>query len=224
MKIVNLKKIELNNHDRKVFFMSDPHFSHTNICSATTKWTNAEDVIRKFDSLEQMNDTIVNNINSLVGQDDILICLGDWSFNGIENIKIFRERIISTTLYIIPGNHDHFIVQNKDNVQDLFTEVWDDITFLTIKDKINKNMFKKYNFVLSHYPLASWPQMNDGWYHLHGHVHLKEEYKIGKGKSLDVGMDGNNYFPYELKEIDNILCNRPIRSLSLPQDHHEKRI
>jgi calcineurin-like phosphoesterase family protein len=223
MKIVKLKKIELNNHDRKVFFMSDPHFSHKNICSATTTWTNAEDVTRKFDSLEQMNDTIVNNINLLVGQDDILICLGDWSFNGIDNVRIFRERIICKTIYIIPGNHDHHIVQNKDNVQDLFTDFWDDITFLSIKHRIGDKVINNYNFVLSHYPLASWPQMNDGWYHLHGHVHLKEEHKLGQGRSLDVGMDGNKYFPYELKDIHKLLCDQPIKSLSLPTDHHEKR-
>jgi calcineurin-like phosphoesterase family protein len=224
MKIVKLKKIELNNHDRKVFFTSDLHFSHKNICSATTTWKNSEDVTRKFDSVEQMNDTIVNNINSVVGQNDILIFLGDWSFGGFDNIAILRNSIICTTIYFIAGNHDHFVVQNKDNVQDLFTEILDDITFLTIKDKIDNNTTIKYNFVLSHYPLASWPQMNDGWYHLHGHVHLKPEYKLGQGRSLDVGIDGNNYFPYELKDIHQLLCNQPIKSLSLPIDHHEKRL
>ena len=166
----------------------------------------------------------VNNINSVVGKDDILIFLGDWSFGGFENVALFRNRVICNTIYFIAGNHDHFVVQNKDNVQDLFTEIWDDITFLTIKDKISKNHTDRYNFVLSHYPLASWAQMNDGWYHLHGHVHLSSKHKLGQGRSLDVGMDGNNYFPYELKDIHQLLCNQPIKSLSLPQDHHEKRI
>jgi len=224
MKIVKLKKIELIGDDRKVFFSSDFHYSHKGICAGVTTWTDADDVTRKFDTLDQMNDAIVNNINSRVGEDDILICLGDWSFGGFDNIKIFRDRIISKTIYIIAGNHDHFIVQNKDNVQDLFAEVWDDITFLTIKKRINKNTTNKYNFVLSHYPIASWACMNDGWYHLHGHVHLPEEHKIGQGRSLDCGVDGNNLFPYELDEIDNLLSNRPIKSLSLPIDHHEKRI
>jgi calcineurin-like phosphoesterase family protein len=66
--------------------------------------------------------------------------------------------------------------------------------------------------------------MNDGWYHVHGHTHLPKEHKVGQGRSLDCGIDGNDYFPYELKEIDELLCDRPIRSLSLPVDHHEKRV
>jgi calcineurin-like phosphoesterase family protein len=224
MKIVNLKKIELIGNDRKVYFSSDFHYSHKNICSGVTNWTDAEDVTRKFDTLEEMNDTIVNNINSRVGENDILICLGDWSFGGFENITLFRNRINCKTIYLIPGNHDHFIVGNRDNVRDIFTEIWDDITFLSIKEILSNKVINKYNFVLSHYPLASWPCMNDGWYHVHGHVHLPAIHKVGQGKSLDCGIDGNNYFPYELTEIDNILSNQPIRSLSLPQDHHEKRV
>lgn len=224
MKIVKLKKIKLIGVNQKVFFFSDPHYYHMNICSGTTKWKNAEDVTRKFDSIGEMNDMIVNNINSRVGENDIIICLGDWSFSGIENISIFRNRINCKTIYLIPGNHDHHIVQNSDNVQELFTEIWDDITFLTITHKIGDKVNHKFNFVLSHYPLASWPNMNDGWYHVHGHTHLPYEHKIGEGRSLDCGIDGNNLFPYELVEVHNLLYNRPIRSLSLPKDHHEKRI
>jgi calcineurin-like phosphoesterase family protein len=42
---------------------------------------------RDFDSLDKMNTAIVNNINELVGQDDVLIHLGDWSFGGFEQIE-----------------------------------------------------------------------------------------------------------------------------------------
>jgi len=31
-----------------------------------------------------MNDTLVNNINEMVGENDVLIHLGDWSFGGFE--------------------------------------------------------------------------------------------------------------------------------------------
>jgi calcineurin-like phosphoesterase family protein len=47
---------------------------------------------------------------------------------------------------------------------------------------------------------------------------------LGEGKSLDVGVDGNNLHPISLDEVLSIVKNQPIRKLSLPKDHHEKRI
>jgi hypothetical protein len=72
---------------QRLFFTSDTHYGHSNICRATTKWTDSDSVTRDFKSLEHMNDTLVNRINETVGEDDILIHLGDFSFGGFENIK-----------------------------------------------------------------------------------------------------------------------------------------
>lgn len=213
--------------EQELYITSDSHYHHLNICKATTTWKNSDDVTRKFDSIDEMNNTIVNSINSVVNQDDILIHLGDWSFNGFDNIKLFRNYINCRTIYIIPGNHDHHILKNKNNIQDIFTEIYPQITVLNIKRKLTDSksgMYKKYNLVLSHYPQCSWIDMNQGYYHLHGHVHLPNHLKLGQGKSLDVGADGNNYIPYSLTEIDNLLSNQPIKKLSLPSDHHEKRL
>lgn len=222
------KKITLQ-PNQNIYFTSDLHYDHLNICSATTKWKGADNVTRKFTSIDEMNNTIVNNINNIVNENDILICLGDWSFNGIDNISLFRNRLLTKTIYLIPGNHDTHIINNKNNTRNNFTDIWEQITVLNIKQPIstgNKNttMYKKFNLVLSHYPQCSWIDMNQGFYHLHGHVHLPANNKLGQGKSLDVGVDGNNYKPYTLNDIDNLLSNQPIKSLSLPQDHHEKRL
>lgn len=211
--------------DQELYITSDSHFFHLNICSATTTWKNSEDVTRKFTSIQQMNDCIVNSINSTVKENDILLHLGDWSFNGFDNIKLFRNQIICKSIYIIPGNHDNHILKNKDNIQDIFTEIYPQITVLNIKRKLtDSNSYKRYNLVLSHYPQCSWIDMNKGYYHLHGHVHLPPHHKLGQGRSLDVGADGNNYIPYSLTKIDNLLSKQPIKKLSLPTDHHEKRL
>ena len=60
---------------QNLYFTSDTHYAHSNICRATTRWTDADSVTRDFKSLEQMNSTLVNNINEVVGQDDVLIHL-----------------------------------------------------------------------------------------------------------------------------------------------------
>jgi calcineurin-like phosphoesterase family protein len=212
--------------NQNIYFTSDPHYDHLNICSATTKWKDSNDVTRKFKSIDHMNTTIVNSINSkFTNENDILICLGDWSFNGFDNIALFRSKLLFKTIYIIPGNHDEHIIKNKNNIRNIFTDVWEQITVLNIKEKIsngvNTKMYKKYNTVLSHYPQCSWIDMSKGFYHLHGHVHLPPKHKLGQGKSLDVGVDGNNYIPYSIHEIDKLLSKQPIKKLSLPHDHHE---
>jgi calcineurin-like phosphoesterase family protein len=62
-----------------------------------------------------------------------------------------------------------------------------------------------------------------GVIHLHGHVHLPSHLKIGDGKAMDVGVDGNNMAVYSLQEIVNIMKKQPIASLRLPKDHHEQK-
>ncbi len=76
---------------QNLYFTSDTHYGHSNICRATTNWTDADSVTRDFKSLDHMNDVIVDNINSIVGENDVLIHLGDWSFGGFDNIAEFSN-------------------------------------------------------------------------------------------------------------------------------------
>lgn len=204
-------KIDKN---KNVFITSDTHYGHSNICRGTTNWRLPDgsipvDQTRDFETIEKMNDTIVNNINSMVGQDDVLIHLGDWSFGGFDNIKKFRERIICKEIHIILGNHDHHILNNKENVRELFTSV----------SEYNTLKYLDSTFVLFHYPITSWNGLHKGDIHLHGHVHLSNDKKFGKGKKMDVGVDGNNLKPYSIKEIIELMNEREILSDML-FDHH----
>lgn len=215
-------KIELKK-DQRLFFTSDTHYNHSNICSATTKWDNASNMTRDFESLEKMNDTIVNNINNMVGEDDILIHLGDWSFGGFDNIAEFRSRIICKNIHLVLGNHDHHIERNKENVQSLFCSVQDYLR-LEVRRQVNKATLEKFIFVCMHYPIASWHDMNNGVIHLHGHVHLPPVLRIAEGKAMDVGVDGNKLEPILMDEVLWLMAFQPIKKLELPKDHHEARL
>ena len=210
---------------QRLYFTSDTHYNHSNICSATTTWVGAENLTRKFNTLNHMNDELVNNINEVVGENDVLVHLGDWSFGGFEKISEFRNRIICKNIHLTYGNHDHHIRNNKEDIQEIFSTT-QDYLFLDVRrpSKDGKGVMDKYSFVCMHYPIASWDSMNDGVIHLHGHVHLPPNLRLGEGKSLDVGVDGNNLHPMSLDEILSVVKNQPIRKLSLPKDHHEKRI
>jgi calcineurin-like phosphoesterase family protein len=210
---------------QRLFFTSDTHYGHSNICSATTNWTGAENMTRKFSSLDKMNDELVFWINQRVGENDILFHLGDWSFGGFENIEEFRNRIVCKNIHLVLGNHDEHINRNKDNIQRLFTSVNHYINLDIRRPSIKgKGQMDKYRFILCHFPIASWDGMNNGVMHLHGHVHLPKHQRIGNGRSLDVGVDGNGLEPISLNEVYSLLNKQPIKKLSLPKDHHEKRI
>jgi calcineurin-like phosphoesterase family protein len=205
--------------DRKVFITSDTHYGHKNICRGVTAWrlpdgSIPESQTRNFETIDEMNDVIINNINSVVGQDDVLIHLGDWSFGGFENIQKFRDRILCKEIHLILGNHDHHIENNREGCQEFFASV----------NHYTKLMYKYETLVLMHYPIDSWDGLNKGHIHLHGHCHLPQQKVFGKGRRMDVGIDGNMFFmPYELDNVIKIVKMREIRS-NMDDDHHTDEV
>jgi calcineurin-like phosphoesterase family protein len=203
--------------NRKVWVTSDTHFGHGNICRGTTNWRLPngdipEKQTRDFLTLDKMNDAIVNNINEVVGQDDVLIHFGDWSFGGFENIENLRNRIFCQEIHLILGNHDHHIDRNREDCQRHFASVqW----FLQVK-------YMGETIECMHFPISSWNGLNKGRVHLHGHQHLPHHKKITNGRRMDVGMDGHPEFrPYDLhREILNPMKKLPIGSEMGGDDHH----
>jgi len=198
----------------KIFITSDTHFGHQNICRGVTNWRTQDgkipiDSTRDFETIEQMDQRLVDGINNMVGQDDTLIMLGDVSFGGFENIGIFLERLVCHNIHLILGNHDHHIQNNRDYVQS---------RFLSVQHYLEVRLNDR-NFVLCHYPLQSWNNMNKGVIHLHGHIHRLPNKKFGHGKKMDVGVDGNGMNPYSIDEIIKIMDKREI-SPEVLDDHH----
>ena len=77
-----------------VWITSDKHYHHTNICRGITRWRTQDGKIpieqtRNFQDLDEMNSTIVNNINQKVGPNYTLIHLCDFSFGGFDKIGEF---------------------------------------------------------------------------------------------------------------------------------------
>lgn len=214
MKIV-LKK------GQRLFFTSDTHYQHANICLGTTSWGKDENHFRDFQTLEHMNQVLVGNINEVVGEDDILIHLGDWSFGGFEMIKQFRDRIICKNIHLTYGNHDHHIRRNKEGIQEIFSST-QHYLFLNVRKPAEGGRMLKYDIVCMHFPISSWDGMGDGVIHLHGHTHLPKHLRTGEGRHMDVGVDGNGLKPISFEEIITTLKNKNRVNLVLPKDHHQK--
>ena len=80
-----------------IYFTADLHLGHTNIIKLSD---------RSFDSVEQMNETLIDNINSVVNNKDTLYLLGDISHKiPVEEANTLIKRINGRKI-LIRGNHD----------------------------------------------------------------------------------------------------------------------
>lgn len=194
------------------------HYNHKNLCRGVTDWRNPDGSIpiaqtRDFPSIQKMNDTMVNNINSVVMHDDMLIHLGDWSFGGFDSIRQFYDRLVCKNIYLILGNHDHHIKNNRDDIRELFKKI----------DKANEEYkIGRYTLHLEHYPVLTWKDIKKGNIHLHGHTHFSGDQRFGVGRRMDIGIDGHPEFrPYDLwNEVIPMMLKRPIKSELGTLDHH----
>lgn len=81
-----------------IWFTSDTHFGHENVLKFTG---------RPWETIWQMNDAIVDNINGKVAVDDELYILGDFSFKmTAQDAYGLRKRIVCRRIHLVPGNHD----------------------------------------------------------------------------------------------------------------------
>lgn len=90
------KKMNFKFNAEHTFFTSDTHFNHANII----KFCN-----RPFKDVEQMNDVMIANWNSVIGKDDTVFHLGDFCLGGAAEWTKILDRL-NGKIYLIMGNHD----------------------------------------------------------------------------------------------------------------------
>lgn len=156
-----------------VYFSADFHLGHHNIM----KYCN-----RPFTSVEEMNQTIIDNVNAVVGRNDVLYFIGDFCFQPAKNAKLFREQINCYNIVLIKGNHDGGIPHH------IFSSTHD-LLKLTISQK---------PIILCHYALRTWQASHYNSWHLYAHSHGNlDEF----GLSFDIGVDCHDFKPWSQEEI-----------------------
>lgn len=142
------------------YYISDLHFGHKN-CLAFDN--------RPFKTIEEHDQTIINNWNNVVGIDDDVYLLGDISWYGSsKTLELFNQ--LNGNIHLIKGNHDDKILKNRD-LQKRFVEIVD---YKELQLEDGKGV------VLCHYPIPCFKNHYYGWYHLFGHVHTGFEWNIMK--------------------------------------------
>jgi calcineurin-like phosphoesterase family protein len=208
----------------KHFVASDIHFNHKNILKYNA---DARGDGRDFDSLSEaevtelvvrMNDTIVQRWNEVVGPDDHTFILGDLCMGQMQYAVETITRLNGWKTIVL-GNHDRGLMklpEFQSRESKLEIKVLNTVHYLCWSPR------KKVEIVMSHFPFASWDGMGKGSMMLHGHLHGAEVQVIDAANKriMDVGIDTNGLYPYNLEEVIQRMHAKPLPK----HDHHMKEL
>lgn len=181
-----------------LYLTSDLHFHHKNILD----WSKET---RPWDSVEEMNEGLIEAWNKTVRPNDTIYHLGDFSFSNANKTRPILERLNGNKVFIW-GNHEYR--QNKK----LMLEFGEGYDYKEIKHEGDL-------FCLFHYPIMNWKNRHYGAYHFFGHVH--GGYKdVNMGRALDVGWDSVGKI-ISIDEAKELVKDNPYVYYG---SHHEKEV
>ena len=137
-----------------IFYIADMHFGHENVLRFDD---------RPFSEIGQMDETLIQNWNARVADDDTVYVLGDafWK-NEESSVKILQQL----------NGHKHLIQGNHDRVKGKLRLYWESIAqYAEINDE-NRLV------ILSHYPMLFYKSQHHGAAMLYGHVHNSREWQL----------------------------------------------
>lgn len=170
----------------QIYFTSDLHLGH-----------NREFLFkpRGFSCIEEHDRNIIANINKVVAEEDTLYILGDLMLNDNEKGLEYLKQIKCQDVRIVFGNHE------TDNRKVLY-ELLPNFTFLGYAYPFK---YKKWRFMLSHYPMTTANYDDDEKPYLKvcnlcGHSHIENRFDEKTG-SYHVELDAHENFPVSIDEI-----------------------
>lgn len=157
---------------RQIWVIADTHFNHESIIDFERK---------QFTSVEEHNQTIIDNYNKVVGDEDIVYFLGDIGFTGYKyNLKDLAKLISKMKGHkiLIMGNHDKFLVGEAKGV-------------LGFEEVHVGPYYYSDHIILSHEPVR---EALDNPYvvNVHGHLHNAN---LNLPNFFNVNVAQRNYFP-----------------------------
>lgn len=182
----------------KIYLTSDLHFNHNKSFIYEP---------RGFNNIEEMNETIIDNWNSIVRPNDIVYVLGDLMLGGnniVSGINLLFQ--LNGKIKIILGNHDTI---NR-------IKAYNDYLFPQAEVIGYATMLKgKYTFYLSHFPtrVTNFPDCYDRkTICLCGHSHTQDRWADEEMGCYHVELDAHECFPVSL---DSIIEDIKIRKVKI---------
>jgi calcineurin-like phosphoesterase family protein len=129
-----------------------------------------------------MNEGMIQRFNEVLRPGDVLWHLGDIKHSQV-TFDNTLGRLNTKEIHLVLGNHD------KENE----CARWGGFRSIS-----RLRSTESGSIVLCHYALRTWPGKNRGGMQLYGHSHGTLP---GLGRQMDVGVDTNNFYPYNVEEI-----------------------
>ena len=162
-----------------IWVTSDCHYGHEKLA-----------FYRGFESVEAMDEKLIENHNARVRPNHSVYILGDLIFYKDENLARVINRL-NGRKFLIFGNHDYAIRKSYE-MQKLFVKCLDYYELTAQGHKL----------CMSHYPMMVWNRHHYGSIMLHGHCHGSMQYPF-KGRIMDVGADVHGFAPIHIEDIIN---------------------
>jgi len=139
----------------KKLYIADWHFNHKNALAFDN---------RPFNSVEEMNKSLIQRWQGAVKPEDTVYVLGDMFWCSEQKAIPIMEQLPGKKI-LIKGNHD--TTQNAEFTAE-FEAVHD---YLEVEDAGR-------HVVLCHYPIPCFKNHYYGWVHLYAHVHISFEWNM----------------------------------------------
>lgn len=186
----------------KLFFVSDTHFGHKNIIRFDKRISPITGKL--FETVEEMEDYIIDAWNSVVTDEDTIFMLGDFFYRCS---KTKAKDIISRLkgkIYWVKGNHDDTRMKSAVGLEfyDRY-EIWVD------DEEVDDG---KQNIILEHFAMLTWPRSHRGSWHLFGHSHGSLEHP--SPAAIDVGVSAPHsidFKPISYEEVKIIITQRYLK-------------
>ena len=181
-----------------IFYTADPHFGY----EPTLVWR------PEFDTVEEMDETLIARWNAVVGEEDTVYLIGDIGWNG-GHVPCRTLARLKGHKHLIRGNHDTGYA-DAPLLHRYFESVSD---FWELDDG-------EYHILLSHYPML----YNKRGYMIHGHLHGGAQFHevlAGLPRVLNAGVDVNGYAPVTLEQL--IANNERFYAAPVVQPHRPRQ-
>lgn len=190
----------------KIFVTSDTHFGHD------------KDFLympRGYNNPQEMNEDMIKTINDCVGEDGILLHLGDFCLNtSLEDYQNILRKLKIKEIWMIWGNHNNPIQKSYGGSSEQVAAYNQGVFIKYLGDYFTFRKGRK-TFVCFHYPISVWDGMGRGSMllcgHSHGHFQLSRP-EDTTHKILDCGWDIHKK-PISLAEVETIMNSKGTNNL-----------
>lgn len=148
---------------------------------------------RPFADVQEMNEALINNFNSIVSQGDHTWILGDLAWR--DHSKFLHR--LNGKKFLVKGSHDKMPL---DTLR-LFAEVHEGMAIRNLGGAI---------FILTHCAMRVWERSHYGSINLYGHSHGRLP-EFDNKLQCDVGVDVWQYKPVPLELILSIMKTRDFK-------------